>query len=272
MRYLMPFLLTAMVWAQPLTWQGLKRQSGPDTDRLQLLLKRMPAQLKKGGPWQHFPLREGGSFVTESWLRGGTVMNDAFMRQAGSGWYRLEALHYNKKLPETFGVLFSAGHNPARDGTGVRFWFCLNGKTIVGDGADLSFCRWQAGKVGPEIPILRYPVKVSPDYELPAHWLPERSASRLDRIVSAAGLKSIALEGYADIMPALKRALPAVKRKVYGKYEGDGIPPPVSYVNLTAAEQTALEKDVAGQVQAWTEAVNAHADEYYRTYRQVVPW
>lgn len=270
MRILLALLLTVAAWAQPLTWQSLRRKDGPDTRRLQSLLQRMPAQLKKNGPWRHFPLRSGGAFVSESWLRGGTVINDGFMRRAGSGWYRIETLHY--KLPDTFGLLFSAGHNPKRDGVGVRFWYCLNGKSIVSDAADLSFSLWKAGQAGPDIPILRYPVQVSDDYQMPARWLPVRPQARVDKITSGAALKKIALDGYADIMPALKRALPAVKRKVYGKYAGDGIPPPVTYVDLTPAEQRILRKDVEGQVKAWTRAVNANGEEFFRVYRQVVPW
>ena len=267
------WLLTGLALAQPLRWEDLRPQPGPQRQQLQALLKRLPSKVQGPG-WQHTPLGVGGGFVGETWLLGkGHVLNRHFMSSPGSAWYRLQTLHY--KLPDTFGLVVSAGRNPYRNGVGVRFRYSSGGQKIVGDSADLSFQLWQSGTVGPTVPILRYPIQISGDYELPPHWLKERPMSRLDTIRSATQLREVAREGYADILPALHKALTQglVQRKVYGRYQGKGIPPPVHFVEITPAESHKLEAEVEQQVALWSRALEQHSIEFYAAYRQLIgPW
>ncbi|MBT9583734.1 hypothetical protein IV102_10305 [bacterium] len=265
-------LLALAGGTDPLSWSSLRRQPGPETLRLNALLKVLPDKVK-GPDWKHIPLRVGGNFISETWMHGpGRVLNQHFMESPGAGWIQLETLHY--KLPDTFGLILSVGDNPPHDGIGVRFWYSSGGKPIVSEAADLSFQNWKSATPGPMIPILRYPVKISEDYQAPPHWLTDLPMARLDKIDSAAQLKALALQGYARIVPAFRKALEAgqVKRKVYGRYEGKGIPPAVMLVDISPAESQQLLHQVEQQVQTWTEAVQQNSPAYYAAYRRVVPW
>lgn len=273
MKIAVVFLLLAFsCWSEPLRWEDLHPKPGPETRRLAALRQALPAHLQGAG-WQHTPLHVGGNFIGELWLRGeGTVLNGAFMESPGSAWYQLETLHY--QLPDTFGVVFSAGHNPEREGIGVRFSYCAGGETITGQSCDLAFTVWKDAHQGPEVPILGYPVTLSEEVAPPPQWLPQLPLGRIDGITSPKELERTALEGYAQILPALDQALAAGKfhKKVYGRYEGGGIPPRVTLQPLSDAEKARLRSTVKAQVDLWTGLLQSHSGEFFQAYRRCVPW
>lgn len=265
-------LLGLSVWGDPTRWEQLRRQPGEDTDRFVAIQKAIPARVKAPG-WRHQPLRVGGNFISECWLRGsGRVLNNSFMESAGHAWIRLETLHY--KLPDAFGVLCSVGHNPESDGIGVQFAYSHGGDRIVGSSADLDFSVWRQGKRIQQAPVLRFALNLPSEYFIPPHCLPDRSLQRLKKIQSAQSLRQQALEGYAEIVPAFRQALAEkkIKRKEYGEYKGGGIPPEERHVDLSAEEEKRLMQTVEAQVGQWRALMESHYKPFYRAFEEFVPW
>lgn len=269
-------LLSLTVMAESIGWGELRREDNADTRRFNSLRQHLPSRMQGKG-WTAFPVHVGGNFISQTWLRGsGKVLNSNFMEGPGNGWYRLEALHY--KLPDAFGVLFTAGENPcgdvSGDGCGVRFCYLSGGRGIVGESADLSFSLWKSGKMVSEVPILRCSVRVPDPFDIAPNWLPGKSLELVDRLTSPEELRQVALHRYAEILPAFDEALQSgkVSRKVYGPYKGGGIPPVCIHQRVTAQEGALIREQVAQQVGEWRRLLEENYRTFYEVYAKVVPW
>jgi len=63
-----------------------------------------------------------------------------------------------------------------------------------------------------------------------------------------------------------------IVKKVYGKYEGNGIPPPYEMVALTEDEVRNLRDIYRQKVRGWEEDLVAHSKAMFELYDQKVPW
>ena len=269
---LLPLLLllglSAMANA-PLTWDAVKFADDADARHLKALLKAMPP---KTSGWQHFPLRTGGNFLTERWMKGqGDVLNESFMTGPGNAWYKVEALLYD--LPNAFGCLFSAGRNPAKDGIGVRFWYSSGGKTIVSEGADLDFTVWKGGKAVANVPIIRVPVLLPEPYEMEGAAVKDDWRASLAKVAELKTFQASANDRYQRTLAGFQKALSEgrVKKRVYGEYQGGGIPPESHLVAITPAEAEKLRVHVATEVAGWKQILAAHAPEMHKAMLELVP-
>ena len=261
--------LSAMANAR-LTWDGLKFANDADARHLKALLKALPSR-EAGSGWQHFPLRTGGNFLTERWIKGqGEVLNQNYMTTPGSAWYQIEALHYD--LPEAFGCLFSAGRNPAKDGIGVRFWYCSGGRTIVSEGADLDFTIWKDGN-SLNLPVLRVPVLLPEPYEMKGSAIKDDWRASLSKVADLESFQASTNDRYQRTLAGFQKALKEgrVKKRVYGEYQGGGIPPVSHLVDITPAEASKLHGQVETEVAGWKRTLSEHAPEMHKVMLDVVP-
>lgn len=262
-------LVAAAMAGAPLSWDQLRFTESADTGHLKALLKAIP---QKTSGWSHYPLRSGGNFLTERWMKGdGEVLNESYMTSAGNAWYQLEALHYN--LPQAFGCLLSAGRQPARDGIGVRFWYCSGGKSIVGEGADLDFAVWKQGKMVAEVPILRIPVSLPEPFELEGSASSDDWRASLALLPDFASFQASTADRYQRTLTGFASALKEgrVQKRIYEEYRGGGIPPESHLVSITPAEAEELGRHVERQVAGWREMLKTHGSEMHRALLEVVP-
>lgn len=262
-------LVTAAVAGTTLSWDQLRFAEGADTRHLKALLRAMPERTRG---WSHYPLRSGGNFLTERWMKGdGEVLNESYMTSAGNAWYQVEALHYD--LPEAFGCLLSAGHHPARDGIGVRFWYCSGGQSIVGEGADLDFAVWKEGKMVGEVPVLRVPVRLPEPFELEGSVSGDDWRASLALLPDLATFQASIADRYQRTLTGFAGALKEgrVQKRIYEEYRGGGIPPESHLVAITPAEAEELSRHVESQVAGWREMLRAHGAEMHRALLEVVP-
>lgn len=260
--------LSAMANA-PLTWDAAKFADDADARHLKALLKAVPARTSG---WQHLPLRTGGNFLTEQWMKGqGDVLNESYMTGPGNAWYKVEALLYD--LPNAFGCLFSAGRNPAKDGIGVRFWYSSGGKTIVGEGADLDFTVWEGGKAVANLPVIRVPVVLPEPYELEGVAVKDDWRASLSKLADLKSFQASANDRYQRTLTGFQKALKEgrVKKRVYGEYQGGGIPPESHLVAITPAEADDLKRHVEAEVAGWKRTLTERAPEMHKTMLEVVP-
>lgn len=271
-RFLLLLMIGLSLTAQggPLTWESLRyAKDDADGRHLRALLKTLP-ELTKG--WQHYPLRDGGNFLSEGWIQGkGNVLNEAFMETAGVGWYSVQALHY--KLPDVFGCLLQAGRNPQRDGLGVRFWYCSGGRTVVSDGADLDFAVWQKGKIASRLPVLRPSLDIPEQYDAEMAEVKTDWRADLAALADPTAFRDSTLKRYDTTATRFRRALAEgkVKRRKYREYQGGGIPPEGYLVPLTDSESAELRRFVDTKVGDWKKGLEEHHAAMHALFLEVVP-
>jgi hypothetical protein len=256
--------------SRPLDWTALRQAPDDDARHLRALLKAVFAKTAHG--WKHHPLRVGGNFLSERWMKGqGDVLNGHFMDAAGSAWYQIQALHYD--LPDAFGCLLSVGENPLWDGIGLRFWYCSGGKTIVGDGADLGFTIWSQGRAVAKLPLLRVPVLLPEPYEVEEAPATRNWKADLPSLAQAQSFRSAAAQRYDKALAEFRQALTEgrVKKRVYGQYHNDGIPPDSHLDPITAGESEQLSTGAEGQIARQKTLLAQHGQEMFDTFHQVVP-
>ncbi len=229
---------------------------------------------KQTAGWFHEPCHIAGNFIQESWTRGpgsNRGLVPRLQESPGTGWYRWGVLHYD--LPDAFGLQLSAGHNPNPRGWGVAVWYSQGGKTVLGDGCAVTFTRWEEGKAveklvvgeysydfGPDYPVKGAPVSVKPadpDREMAALW--KDPASALPHLV--------------QLEKAMEKALleHRVERKTYGKYNGDGIPPPEYRNPLTPAEEADLLRKAREELAHRRELVTTYAKDFNSLLTGLLP-
>lgn len=261
--------LSVTAWANPLDWKALRLAPGDDTRHLQALLAFVPG---KTAGWKHYPLRMGGNFLTERWMKGeGDVLNSSFMQSPGSSWYEVEALHYN--LPDAFGCLVSAGQNPASDGLGIHFWYASGGQSIVGEGADLDFTVWQDGKTTARLPVLRVPVDLPEPFEVEGPLLKEDWRANLAVLSDQEHFLTSTRQRYSSTVVAFHQALAQglVRKRVYGEYKGGGIPPESELVALSPKEAEELKRYVDAKAAEWQKGLQKHGPEMFKLFYSLVP-
>lgn len=232
---------------------------------------------KQAQAWFHQPCHIAGNFIQESWTRGPGSNHGLVPRlqeSPGTGWYRWGVLHYN--LPDAFGLQLSAGHNPNPDGWGVSCWYSRGGKSVLGDGCAVTFTRWNEGKAVEKLTLAEYhydfgsdyPVtgeavtlKVGSDGELAALWKDPASLQK------TALLRLDELEKRAEATLTEHR----VQHRTYGKYEGDGIPPPTFLNQLTPAQEADLQRKLRQELERRRELIQAHAPEFHTLLKQLLP-
>lgn len=104
--------------------------------------------------FQHIGPDQVGNFYRERWCAGASetaCSGGAVVRSTAPGtrWFELQTLFYPAGWPEVFGLVFSMGRFPADGGLGFALHFSEDGRSILGDGAQLS-CTAQ----GPEAETL----------------------------------------------------------------------------------------------------------------------
>lgn len=219
--------------------QGTLRFVSPDEQKRFLAAQKCFAT--RGASWEHYPLRQIGNFVEEEWCRGeGSnrgCSGGGFHERAGVDWSDLSTLYYPPQWPNVFGLNISGGRNRASgdNGWSVAFSISSNGKSIISEGAAISFRRgtdelYVGSGYEWSIAERRFSqvVKEEP-------WaLFERLRSSSD-VLRDEGIKQWrALE--KEVVTALESN--DVRKCVYGAYKNDGIPPPcVDKVPLAPAEQ-----------------------------------
>ena len=262
-------LSVAAFGGKPLDWETLRLASDDDARHLRTLLKAVPARTSG---WKHYPLRVGGNFLTERWMKGeGQVLNQHFMETAGSAWYQVEALHYD--LPDAFGCLLSAGRNPDQDGLGVRFWYASGGQRIVGEGADLDFSVWRNGKVVAKLPVLRTPIDLPEPYEVEGDVPNQGWRANLAALTDPESFQASTVVRYDGALAGFGKSLAEgrVKKRVYGEYHGDGIPPESHLEPITADEAEMLRRHAESEVAGWKSGLAKHGPEMYQALHDLVP-
>jgi len=228
--------------------------------------------------WFHEPCHIAGNFIQESWTRGPGSNRGLVPRlqdSAGTGWYRWGVLHYN--LPDAFGLQLSAGHNPNPSGWGVSCWYARGGKSVLGDGAAVTFTLWEGGKAVDKLVLGEYSYDFGPDYSLKGPSVsvpvPDQDVMLAALWKDPATLQEVSLVFLRRLEQNVEKALVAhrVERKSYGKYEGDGIPPPTWLNPLTPAEEADLLHKAREQLEKRQELVKAHAAEFHGLLQELLP-
>lgn len=255
--------------AAPLGWQDLQFKNETDNRRIEALLKVLPT-LTDG--FEHHPFQIAGSFMGEGWTKGRTdIVNENFMRTAGTAWYQLRSL--NSKLPEAFGCLFSAGQNPEENGIGIRFWYCSGAKDLVKDGVDLSFSVWENGKLRSSLSILH------PILDIPSHYEVEESKVSKDwredlaSLSSPESFKQVTKNKLEDIRKRFYRSLAEDKvwRLKYRQYKSDEVQSKDDHIPLTDEEASELRRYVHNQVEDQLAILEKYGEDMHQTFQKVVP-
>lgn len=228
--------------------------------------------------WFHEPCHVAGNFIQESWTRGpGSNLGlvPRLQESPGTGWYRWGVLHY--ELPNAFGLQLSAGHNPNPSGWGVACWYAKGGKTVLGDGAAVTFTRWEEGKAVEKLVLGEYSYDFGPDYPVRGAQL-SLNMPNVDVRMAAlwkdpATLEKCALDSLRRLESKAERALleHRVEHKTYGKYNGDGIPPPEFRNPLTPAEEADLLKRLRDDLAHRRELVTTYAKDFNSLLNGLLP-
>ena len=234
---------------------------------------------KTTGPaWQHQPFQTVGNFIEATWCRGPNAdrlnLNQAFLEAPGTGWYRLGTLHYPKDWPTVFGLHVMAGHNPAGDSFGLRFWYAAEGKTVLGSGLGIHFTRKEGDRC---VPILllgdryRYQAADS-DILIVAPGGQEEELAHFTR--SAESFRETALARQDALLAEVERRLGqhAVIRWEYGQYEGDGVPPPRFEKALTPAEEDRWRQRARQDLGETRTVIERHYREFHRLLLELLPF
>ncbi len=209
-------------------------------DEQRIFLAARQCFATRGALWEHYPLRQIGNFVNEEWCRGkGAAINctgGGFREQAASEWTSVDTLYYPKDWPQVFGLLIAAGRNvPVGDKSwSVAFSVTSNGKSIVGQGAHISFRR-EKDQIhigsGYEWQVVEQRFAKSNADDPWAIFERLRGSSKALRDEGITSWR--ALE--AEVVSALEKN--EVKKCRYGEYKGNGIPPAcIGKVPLDAQE------------------------------------
>ncbi|MBN2497993.1 MAG: hypothetical protein JXR96_25600 [Deltaproteobacteria bacterium] len=196
--------------------------------------------------WRRHPFETLGNFYQAKWCRGKGARSDC---QIASGTadrrdqlaVRLFTLFYGKRFPQVFGYGLQFLKTPESVGWGVNFSFHIGGKTVVGESFNLQFRRYPRAEgdhdlllyvgSGAEYEVGRSPIRLfaSPD-ELRASLLRDAASLQAGALAQLAALE-------ARVLSALEGD--EVETCDWGKYEGDGIPPPCHPRKLSAQERAA---------------------------------
>lgn len=229
----------------------------------------------QAGEWRHYPLRKIGNFVREDWCRGQHDRNCAggsFRSDRGDEWSAVYTLYYDKDWPQVFGLGVSAGRLP-RDGEwGVSFSYTANGARIIGEGVAISFHRFAGEEV-----VWRVDLGNSYVYEVEEARIEVRAPGTQDEelarlIASPDSLRDTAVTRLDALLAETERQIAegAVKKCVYGPYEGNGIPPACMLTPLTAEESAAALAKARAELGGRRDAVNQHAPEFFEMVTELM--
>ncbi len=227
-----------------------------------------------------------GNFIGEYWTRGdgnlssGHGVGSAFTGSPGVAWYTLDLLHY--ELPNVFGLSFGAGNSPAGDGLYVSASYAVRGKRILGSNCQISFAPTTAGKRGEVVPIVGAYLPLPQGYVVqgPNHsgenLVPPQPTELSCEQRFAAALNdpgARALSELSLLEPVIDEvfAKHQIKRVEYGEYEGRGIPPTKTFVDLKQDEEAAVRRQLLEKLGAWTTQVTTHRDDLKTSLLELMP-
>lgn len=240
---------------------------------------------ERGATWTHVPLERGGSFVRESWCRGGGACNPSKLVQDspwGAAWLNVSTLAYGNTFPEVFGLNFNAGQ---LDGEwGARISLSLHGRTITGSHYTAVF--YEPGEPS-GIERLRLSDHVSTtvaDTEL--QWsLPGTKGDDADAaavvdatvaqiLASPDGLRTVGLTMIDGVHAARSELLASggAYRCEYDLSQSEnGKPPPCERIPLSAEEHAAWAARIDEEAQTGRALLGEHGEALHAALVAVLP-
>ncbi len=238
----------------------------------------------KGAAWRHDPLGKVGSSLVETWYQGhnpSSIISSWFMSQPGNRWYELATFHY--RLPHVFGVNFLAGFNPEKDGWGVRFYYAKGGKKLLGDSCSLDFPFFRDGRESFKISFIKYYVTLPSNYILSnsyrsRQFLLKTGNTHLEElqllINSPDSLKKRGIKQYSELKKQLHQNIldHKIRKIVFGKYKGGGIPPENWPVDLTPQEEDKLSEWVDSEIKKTIDSIKLYYRVFYGNLIDLFPF
>jgi hypothetical protein len=234
-----------------------------------------------GEGWRSLPYRPVGNFYEAHWCRGSGSREDCQITE-GSGYARdqhaiaLYTLFYPQDFPQVFGLGMSALWNPPGAGWGAHFSYSEGGRSVVGEGFQLSFFGYGSDEGEPDTTVvlgsqIGYPLGQG-DRTLAASG--QSPAEDLRRYMASP--EALRDEGLAQLGQAqqeledLLRSGEAIACD-YGPYLGKGIPPQCTPRPLTPDEQALELEKARTHFKTQETMLREHYDEMYAAWMKALP-
>ncbi len=252
------------------------------------LFKALRGHLEtKAAGMHHLPLARarGGNFIRECWCSALPANGSCCAARLtdetpqGTRYYRLTTLHYRNRLPEVFGVGFSAGE--VEDGLRGSVSFSLGGKSITGssfqvkifDGngrASFGFSDVYRRKIAFTELTVHAPGLPTEDENADA----DAVKAELGRLLeSPDSFRDTALARYKSLSDEVEQAFAShkIEKRTCGEPPGDGTPPPCWGVPLTPAEEQEESGRFRKTHDAEVEMITTRYGEYHAFLVRLLP-
>jgi hypothetical protein len=216
----------------------------------------------RAGAAVHDPLARHGNFVEEGWCAGPRAEvgcnGETWRSQTGVRWDRVGTLMYEHEWPAVFGVQVDAGMRPASGGWNVQLWAASGGRTVLGEGMELTWSRGEHDdvlRIGDRMAHTIERTTLTVDADGGPWEVFERLRSSPEALQQEGRRQLRALE--AKVLAAIEAG--QVLACEYGPYEGGGIPPRCLRERPIAREQAeSARAAIRGETRRQLALLEAH--------------
>jgi len=237
--------------------------------------------------WAHARPSILGYLISENWtlgddnLRSRYRVGPDFTRNPGVSWYQLEILH--DKLPEVFGLAFSAGTHPKDLGWGVHVSYVVRGKRLLRDNCEVDFVKYEGGREQLHLPavgsylhlpdnITHQSSQTSGDFLMPPPGETTCEQRLTAALRSPESLYQHVMTELARVEAELDKAITQHQFKAIKQDEdAGGIRTERMYVDLTPLEEYELKATLLAQLGKWRDLVSSQKTELHRQLVDLVP-
>jgi hypothetical protein len=241
-------------------------------------------------PWRHQAAEVIGNFVRERWCapavplpacEGGAAAQG---ETAGTAWYELSTLHYEREWPSVWGLVWSAGRLPEDAEWGMSVHLSLGGRGVIGDGLHVTAQRLADGRVVEKVELgavqevaveeTRFTAMPPGPGDGSAEAYVRVLEAELRRLLaSPESLRETVVSRLEALRAEVERGMAAheARRCEYGEPPGDGVPPACTPAPLGPEEEAAALERARAEIDRRRGHVEARAAVFHRLLAELAP-